>query len=276
MLPKPSLEEAERQAFAKSLKSNIQKRILPGLEPVYSNRAAQRFERENGRKPKDRHDIRRAMVKEPYFQAYAALTRISQELLWSSVIDSIECRYDDLMETAKTLCSGPGKCSINRGFVPPAYVTALDIHCMPGGYGFSSGDEIDFAAGALYDRGVYLYSMGYGGPYNDDKGRSVARYIKKNMPDFSPRRILDMGCTVGHSTLPYKECFPEAELIGIDVTAPIVTYAHLRTAGLGADITYEQMNAERTDYEDSMSAIFCCTKRQRKRCRRSLESVIVS
>lgn len=52
-------------------------------------------------------------------------------------------------------------------------------------------------AGALYDRGVYLYAMGYMGPNNDDMGHSVYNYLQHNKPDFSPKRILDLGCTVG-------------------------------------------------------------------------------
>jgi SAM-dependent methyltransferase len=251
MLPLPSLEEGERQAFAKSLKGYIQKNILPGLEPTFRARAAKRFLAREGRAPANRHDIRRAMADEPYFQAYAAVNRISQELLWTSVIDSIERQYEALQGTARALKGTIGACSVDRAFTPPAYVTGLDIHCMPGGYAQATGDDIDFAAGALYDRGVYLYAMGYAGPFNDDKGRSVVNYIKRNLPGFVPRRILDMGCSVGHATLPYKEQFPDAEVIGIDVTEPLVTYAHLRAAGLGVDVRFEQRNAEATGYPDA-------------------------
>jgi SAM-dependent methyltransferase len=122
---------------------------------------------------------------------------------------------------------------------------------MPGGYAPPGRPVADFTAGALYDRGVYLYGMGYGGPHCDDKGRSVANYLRRRLPQFQPRRILDMGCTVGHSTLPYKELFPEAEVIGIDVAAPQLVYAHLRACGLGADVAFEQQNAERTDFSDA-------------------------
>ena len=69
---------------------------------------------------------------------------------------------------------------IDADFVPPRYVTALDIHCMPGGY-CSEVCEDDISVGALYDRGVYLYSMGYTGPNNDDMGRSVCNYIKRRL-----------------------------------------------------------------------------------------------
>jgi SAM-dependent methyltransferase len=92
--------------------------------------------------------------------------------------------------------------------------------------------------------------MGYTGPDNDDLGRSVCNYLKRNMPDFKPRRILDMGCTVGHSTLPYKELFPYAEVWGIDVGAPVVRYAHARAAGMGREVNFAQMNAEETTFPD--------------------------
>ena len=251
ILPKATLDEAARQSFVKSLKGCIQKEILPGLEPVFKARSAKRFMKQQHRAPENRHDIRRAMVDEPYFQAYGALNRISQELLWTSVIDTVDRQYDTLAETAASLKGKIGSCALDPKFTPPAYVTAVDIHCMPGGYAQSVGDDIDFAAGALYDRGVYLYAMGYSGPYNDDKGRSVARYLKRNYPGFAPARILDMGCTVGHSTLPFKELFPEAKVIGIDVAAPQVTYAHLRAAGLGVDVDFAQKDAADTGYPDA-------------------------
>jgi SAM-dependent methyltransferase len=92
--------------------------------------------------------------------------------------------------------------------------------------------------------------MGYTGPNNDDMGRSVCNYLKRNYPEFKPRRILDMGCTVGHSTLPYKEYFPEAEIWGIDVGAPVVRYAHARAKAMGYDVNFAQMNAEETRFED--------------------------
>lgn len=251
MLPKASLDEAARQSFVKSMKGYIQKQILPGLEPTYRNIAAKKFERHAKRPPKDRHDIRKAMLDEPYFQAYAGLNRISQELLWFSVADSIERQYGDLAATARKLRGTIGSGATDPAFTPPAYITALDIHCMPGGYDQSTGDDLEFAAGALYDRGVYLYAMGYAGPNNDDKGRSVSLYIKRNLPGFAPKRILDMGCAVGHATLPYKEFFPDAEIVGIDVTAPLINYAHARAAGMGVEVTFAQMNAERTTFPDA-------------------------
>ncbi|AJP72797.1 class I SAM-dependent methyltransferase [Sphingomonas hengshuiensis] len=250
MLPTNSVDEGARQEFAKSLKQFIQQGILPGLGPVYQARAARRFEREQGRPPADRHDIRKAMVPDLYFQSYAAVNRISQELLWESVIDSIDHDLDRLRAEAEAQSGrNKGQLLIPETFDVPRYVAALDIHCMPGGYA-GDGRTSDVGLGVLYDRGVYLYSMGYTGPNNDDLGRSVCNYIKRRLDGFTPKRILDLGCTVGHSTLPYKELFPEAEVWGVDVAAPQVRYAHARAGALGFDVNFAQMNAEATSFPD--------------------------
>jgi len=250
MLPVATHDEAARQEFSKSLKHFVQQGLLPGLQPVYEQRAGKAFEQQHGHAPRDRRDIRKAMEPDLYFQHYAALNRISQEMLWNSVIDSVERQLPELNARAGALsAASPSRLRIDPGFEPPRYVTALDIHCMPGGYA-SEVAPGDVSVAALYDRGAYLYGMGFAGPLNDDMGRSVCNYIRRQMPDFKPRRILDMGCTVGHSTLPYKLLFPDAEVWGIDVGGPVVRYAHARAAGLGVDVNFAQMNAEQTDFED--------------------------
>ncbi|MCY1672751.1 class I SAM-dependent methyltransferase [Novosphingobium sp. SL115] len=250
VLPKASADEASRQEFAKSFKGFIQSTLLPGLTPIYQSRVARKFERENGRAPADRRDIRAGMVHDIYFQHYASANRVAQELLWESVASSVDRQLPELNAKAAELsATSKAALDIPEGFLPPRYVTALDIHCMPGGYCSEVCDN-DVSVGALYDRGVYLYSMGYTGPNNDDMGRSVVNYLKRHMPDFNPRRILDMGCTVGHSTLPYKELFPDAEVWGIDVGGPCVRYAHARAAGMGLDVNFAQMSAEETSFPD--------------------------
>jgi SAM-dependent methyltransferase len=249
MLPSATHDEASRQEFAKSLKQFIQEGLLPGLKPVFERRAAAQFQRREGRAPQGRRDIRSAMVSDAYFQHYAATNRISQELLWASVIDSIDRELPDLIARSKSFSGTSGaRLKIPQTFDVPRYISALDIHCMPGGYATEVTAD-DVGVGALYDRGAYLYCLGYCGPDNDDFGVSVCNYVRRKLPEFRPRRILDMGCTVGHSTVPYKVQFAEAEVWGIDVGAPVVRYAHARSAALGHEVNFAQMNAEATDFE---------------------------
>lgn len=250
MLPQMTHDEASRQEFTKSFKGFIQGSLLAGLGPVYGSRVSKAFEREHGRAPADRRDIRGGMVNDLYFQHYAAANRIAQELLWEATNISVDRELPELIERAANLSAQTGAVlDIPENFETPRYVTALDIHCMPGGYATQAAPN-DVAAGVLYDRGVYLYAMGYMGPMNDDMGRSVCNYVKRNLLGFAPKRILDIGCTVGHSTLPFKELFPDAEVWGIDVAAPQVRYAHARAAGLGLEVNFAQMNGEETRFPD--------------------------
>lgn len=247
-LPQASHDERARQEFTKSLKQFVQQGLLPGLGPMFQNRAAKAFERTHGKPPADRWDIRKAMVPDIYFQHYAATNRIAQELIWESVIGSMERQMPALQDAAKTLSAKSlARLETSQEFDVPRYISAIDIHCMPGGYA-SEADGDDIAAGALYDRGVYLYAMGYMGPNNDDMGRSVCNYVTRSLKGFAPKSILDMGCTVGHSTVPYKELFPTADVTGIDVGGPCVRYAHARAEALGHSVNFLQRNAEDTGF----------------------------
>ncbi|MEM7764637.1 MAG: class I SAM-dependent methyltransferase [Pseudomonadota bacterium] len=242
-------DDRARQEYVKSLKTSIQQSLLPAISGAYFQRALPAFAAEKGRPPEDHREARKAFADDPLFKAYLSINRISQELQWTSVIDALAEAGQQLEDNAKNLLPAGGSLTLNPDLEVPKYVSSIDIHCMPGGYCGPDGAHA-LHTGALYDRGVYLYAMGYMGPRNDDMGRSVCNYVKRNHPDFKPRRILDLGCTVGHSTLPYAELFPEAEVHAIDVAAACVTYAHHRAEGLGIPVHFKQMNAESTSYED--------------------------
>ncbi|MEM9532607.1 MAG: class I SAM-dependent methyltransferase [Pseudomonadota bacterium] len=249
LLPSATHDERSRQEFAKSLKGYVQQGLLPGLAPVYQKRLV-RYEGEHGAVPKDRRETRRMMIPDAYFQTYASANRVAQELLWESVLTAIQRQQPELNQRAQELSAkNASPLAVDPAKPAPRYVTGIDIHCMPGGYADATSDD-DVSTGALYDRGVYLYAMGYMGPTNDDMGRSVCNYIRRNMPDFAPKAILDMGCTVGHSTLPYKEQFADAEVTGIDVAAPQLRYAHARAGAMGLNVGFMQEDASQTSFAD--------------------------
>ena len=53
-------------------------------------------------------------------------------------------------------------------------------------------------------------------------GRRMITALRQRFPALKPRRILDLGCTVGNSTLPYAEAFPGAEIHAVDVSTPLL------------------------------------------------------
>ncbi len=249
VLPATTSDEDARQEFVKSLKFHLASKIAPGNRLAYEARAAKAFQQEQGRVPDSYKDVRTAMGSEPYFRFWSSLQRNSQEMMWKSAQLPVERSFDTLMQASKTVGAAGGTLRLDPALEIPRYHRHVDIHCMPGGYHTEFVAD-DLSNGAVYDRAVYIYAMGRMGPLNSDIGDTTIAYVKEHFPDLQPRCILDMGCTVGHSTLPYVDAFPGAEVHGIDIGAPVLRYAHARAESLGKAAHFSQQNAERTDFED--------------------------
>ncbi|SRR5579883_2324700 len=250
MLPKTTHDEQARQNFVQSMKMHIFKNIAPRNKEIYEKVAKPRFEREHQRSPENRYEIRSAMEKEPHYHWWGAFQRLNQEMMWDSVMISVDRQLPDLIKRAKDQSNQLGTLTLDPDFQLPTHQTAVDIHCMPGGY-HSEFTENDLAAGAIYDRGTYVYGIGWLGPHNDDMGLSIVHnYLQTEFPDFQPRKILDLGCAVGHSTLPYVDAYPNAEVYAIDVAAPMLRYAHARAEAMGKRVHFSQQNAEHTKFAD--------------------------
>jgi ubiquinone/menaquinone biosynthesis C-methylase UbiE len=242
-------DDRARQDFAFTLRNYVTSELMPSNRVVFDRRAAKAFAAKAHRTVATSRDVRAAMSEDDYFKFYASARRTSQELIWSSVTPAVEAALETLNDPARTNVKSLGKLTLNPPLAPPKYATAIDIHCMPGGYAHDNG-EGDLGAGAVYDRGVYLYMSGLMGPNNDGVGQLAAHYLKSRFPDLAPKRILDMGCGVGHATLPYKMVFPEAEVIGIDIGPALLRYAHARANSLGQEVSFVQANAEATGWPD--------------------------
>ena len=128
-------------------------------------------------------------------------------------------------------------------------MTDHDIHLQPGNYQ-ADFTESDVAAGAIYDRGIFIYSMGFTGPRSDILGRSNVAMYKRLFPGKQPKRILDMGCAIGNNTVPWAEVFPDAEIHAIDIGPALLRYGHARSESLGLKIHFSQQNAEHTNFDD--------------------------
>ena len=254
MYATPDHDEGAREEFVRDMMVHVTRDMTPGKRALYDNVVKPGFQKQHGRAPKNRHEIRQAMEQHYYNQAYGALRRTTQEMMFDSIGESVERQTGALIARAKDVTKPTnrrrqGSLKLDPALEIPRYHTAVDIHCKPGGY-HSDLTEDDVFAGAEYDRSYNLFAMGASGPLNDDMGASVARYVKTHYPDLKPKRILEMGCTVGHSTLPYCDMFPDAEVYAIDVAAPCLRYAHARAEGLGYAVHWSQQNAEHTDFPD--------------------------
>jgi len=248
MFPAASHDEQARQDFLKSLRIHVTGRFHEGNARIFRERVAPEFERRTGRPPQTRREIRAAMDREPHTRWWGSLLRTTQEMLYDTVGPSVERQLPDLVSRARTLRNRLGSLALDPNLEVPRYHRAVDIHCKPGGY-HTELCEDDVFAGAEFDRTLHLYSMGGLGPLTDDVGATAARWFRRLHPELAPERILDMGCTIGHSTLPWVDAFPGADVHAIDVAAPCLRYGHARAVSLGKAVHFSQQNAESTQFD---------------------------
>ena len=250
MLPEQTNAEQSRHNFHVDLKETILRDLGPGNAKLFEQKAKPAFEAAKGRAPENRHDVNSVMKEQSFTKFWNALARAQQELYVDSTTACVERQTAGLAARAKEIAAEAklGSLALDPALELPRYMSAVDIHCIPGGYGLELVPD-DIYAGARYDIGVYMYAMGKHGAFNEAKGVSGARFIKETYPDLKPKRILDLGCTAGGSTLPYGEAFPDAEVHGIDVSAPCLRYAHARAESLGQEVHFSQQNAEHTKFD---------------------------
>jgi ubiquinone/menaquinone biosynthesis C-methylase UbiE len=209
------------------------------------------FKKEAGRDFQSRHEVRKALMKDPAWQWWSALRRANMENRQQAGRWVALRQAADLNEKARALTEGDPRLRLDPNFDLPRGVEAIDHHCMPGSY----HTEIvpgDVTAAANYDAGIFATTGGMLGRYNDGGGAAVVQWVKENLPDFQPKRILDIGAGLGHNVIPIAQAFPEAEVVAVDAGAPMLRYGLARAKSLGVDnITFIQGDvASLEDFDD--------------------------
>jgi ubiquinone/menaquinone biosynthesis C-methylase UbiE len=184
------------------------------------------------------------MNKDPHHRFWSAAKRNSMEMRQQNGRTMVLRQLDELEGRASQYNSGKDTLELDPGCAVPRYQAAVDIHCMPGSY---HGEERpgDVSAGANYDCGIFATTGGGLGALSDGGGMALVEWIRKERPGWVPRRILDIGATVGHNIVPLALAFPDTEVIAIDTAAAVLRYGHARAQSLGAhNLRFVQANAE--------------------------------
>ena len=249
MLPRTRHDERARQDFVRTYKIHVLSGLGPGNRAVYDRKVKPALDRQGG--AKSGRDIAPAMAREPFWQAWSSLNRTGQELMWEALSEPAFRELPRLLDAAKTLKARRtgGSLTLDPQQPVPRYIAAVDIHGQPGGYGLEMLPG-DVYAGALYDLSAFHYSLGGLGPHGADPGDSTVAFLRRHYPGFTPRRILDLGCSVGASTLPLADAWPDAEVHAIDMSPAMLRYADARARDLGRAVHFHQQNAEATSFPD--------------------------
>lgn len=123
----------------------------------------------------------------------------------------------------------------------PAYYVATDIHQHPGGVWSEP------TAGLVYEHGARSTTPLLGQSHAD----LHTRFTEQVVAGGEPERVLDMACGFGKSTLPFARRLPDAQVQGVELSAPCLRVAAqtARVEGLG-NVHFSQRNAAATGYAD--------------------------
>jgi SAM-dependent methyltransferase len=226
--------------FVEGVRGFTQRVIEPAVRERVGAELA-RYQAQHGRMPEGLDEAQAALGHLDVLKTRHRFWRSSQEMNWNAVVDAYRSREADLLaELDLADRSGPGSVEWDPNFPIPDYATR-DIHVQPGGY------TADALAGYVYHYGTKVFFQGL----NDNDEVQIDNVTRLPVPvDGQVRRILDLGCSSGQSTTALKERFPQAEVWGIDVGAPMVRYAHKRAVELGLDVHFAQRLAEATGFPD--------------------------
>ncbi len=252
VFPVFSHDERARYNFLANLNRFVSTVIAPGTKTAFDKRTAPEFEEKTGHPFASRHEVKEALGKDPVYQSWAALRRCTMEMRQQNGRAVVLRQAGELAAKVKDFAGDGSNLVLKKDFVVPPYLLHVDNHLMPGSY-HTEYFPGDVANAANYDSGLFVTSGGMLGSLTDGGGKAIAKWVKEMYPDFSPRRILDIGCGLGHNTLPIAAMYPAAEVIAIDAGAPMLRYGAARANALGIkNVTFVQVDAEKmTEFADA-------------------------
>jgi len=251
MLALPDHDEAARMQYIVALKRTLLN-VTGGNKRAVDGRAGDAFAERTGARPESWTEIGEALAPDPYYQLWSALSRSAQDMLWSAAGRSVRRELPRLQQAAQRLGNRPagGSLDMPNDFAPPDDAFAAHIHGQPGGLLYVDKDAA-FYSGAIYEAGGRVFASSYSRAADDTAVGPVAKRIAERYPDFAPRKVLDMGCSAGSSTMGLAASFAGIEALhGIDYGPGLVRYAHLRAEASGVKAHFHQMDAGALRFED--------------------------
>jgi SAM-dependent methyltransferase len=244
-------------------------------EPAIAAEIGRPLEQTN---PEDRSLLAERLTEEPLFKAWETFTYVSQAMMWELVTDILAEDLPRLSETAdrlKKATPAGGSLRLNPDIKAAETITNTEIHRQPGGFTYEHGED-DITAGAFYAGASLVYGPGKraNAPIGYGAGDFVVSQVRQRFPDFTPGKVLDVGCGAGRNTLAFAAAYPNAEVHAIDAAPGLLRYAHAHAESAGTAIHFQQMNAEAMDFEDESFDLVVSTIVGHETCSESLPKIL--
>lgn len=218
-----SIQDQAKLDFALALRQQWASRMYPQLHDEYEAVC----ERGNGAAADDPAELVHAL---PSYGSFAWLERGSQGLLWRAVCEAVDHEPRDEAPVAAW-----SRLVLDPDLKLPDWYTDWDIHLQPGGVWSSDN------AARVYELGARLVMLG-----ENDEYQFHRLFTASAVPEREYRRIVDLGCGFGKSTFPFQLRFPEADVIGVDLSAPCLRLAVRRANERRLRIVFRQANCTAT------------------------------
>ena len=257
----PTHDELSRQAFIIKFKQKVNFNLQDKIKDHFNNKIKDDLELEIKESLDDLNREHRKFVKdklseEYLFKAWSSLTWISQGMMWNCVEDTIDHDLPRLNKLASEVLDkndAKGSILLKDNFTPPSNIAKVEIHRQPGGFCYERDNEdFDIMAGARYTGGSMVYGAGKGRTANAGYPPTpyLIEILEKEFGEQKPKRILDIGCGTGLTTISYAKHFPESEVYGIDVAKGLLRWGHIKAESEGIPVHFVQMNSSEMDFED--------------------------
>jgi SAM-dependent methyltransferase len=137
---------------------------------------------------------------------------------------------------------GPATLEADPDFAPPAYYRDVWFHRTTGGW--DGHPQQGFIHGELIHR--HYVAKNFPGDIFAQRRR-----VLEELPRRDYRRVLEMGTSSGHYTVGIQQTFPDAEIVGVDVSLPMLRQAWRVANANGWAWKLYQRAAEDTGFPDA-------------------------
>lgn len=255
MTPDISHDEAARINVLASLNASVSATLSAGVKLAYEHDAKPKLSEQDldlsNPKALTGAPVRDAIRPNPVYQSWSSLRRAVQEMNRQCARHIALRQKDVLRDRAAALNEADDLSNdglrLDPDLLVPRYVAEADNHLQPGGY-HTEITPGDMTAAATYDIATFVTAMGMFGAKGDSGGRGMVKWLQEYDPDFTPKRILDIGSAHGNNTLPLAQAFPDAEVVALDTGAPMLRYGDARARSMGVtNVKFVQGAAEHLD-----------------------------
>jgi ubiquinone/menaquinone biosynthesis C-methylase UbiE len=174
----------------------------------------------------------------PSFSMFVWLDKYIQDRLWEDVAWMVDARLADLDAALEPRPGDCGTLTLDPELDYPDYYTAIDFHRQPGGI------WRDARGAAIYAMGARVIHVG-----RNDRFELHDKFVD-DLPVATPRSVLDLACGFGKTTFSLKRRWSDADVAGVDLSAPCLALARRIASDRGLSIDWRQGDAEHLAFAD--------------------------